>query len=130
MNAITVSVIWLAALYLAFVIKHFAADFLFQTNWMAIGKEQSRGWLAPLATHAGIHGALTLVLMLTLQPSLWWLGPIDFVIHGVIDRLKGLATRRFGLTQKDARWWWLLGLDQALHALTHFSYILALLLAR
>jgi hypothetical protein len=130
MNAITVSVIWLAALYLAFVIKHFGADFLFQTSWMANGKEQSQGWLAPLATHAGIHGALTLVMMLALQPSLWWLGPVDFVIHGVIDRAKGLATRGFGLTQKDARWWWLLGLDQALHALTHFSYILALLLAR
>jgi Protein of unknown function (DUF3307) len=129
MNVITVSVVWLSALYIAFTVKHFAADFLFQTNWMASGKEQKQGWLLPLSTHAGIHGALTLALMLSLQPSLWWLGPVDFVVHGVIDRGKGLATRNLGLTLKDAGWWWLLGLDQALHALTHFSYIAALLVS-
>jgi hypothetical protein len=127
---ITVSVVWLGALYVAFVIKQFLADFLLQTNWMACGKAQSRGWLAPLATHAGVHAALTLLLMLALLPSLWWLGLVDFVVHTVIDRGKALATRGLGLTEKDNAWWWLLGLDQALHQLTHFSFVLALLLAR
>lgn len=128
MNTITISVGWLATLYVLFVIKHFLADFLFQTGWMARGKAQSEAWLAPLAKHAGIHGALTLLLMLALQPSLWWLGPVDFVIHGVIDRGKALATRGLGLTETDNAWWWLVGLDQALHELTHFSFILTLLL--
>jgi hypothetical protein len=66
--------------------------------------------------------------MLALRPSLWWLGPVDFVIHGVIDRGKALATRGLGLTETDNAWWWLVGLDQALHELTHFSFILTLLL--
>jgi hypothetical protein len=127
---ITVSVIWLGALYVAFVIKQFLADFLLQTSWMACGKAQSRGWLAPLATHAGVHGMLTLLLMLALLPSLWWLGLVDFVVHTVIDRGKALATRGLGLTETDNAWWWLLGLDQALHQLTHFAFVLALLLAR
>jgi hypothetical protein len=130
MNMITVSVVWLGALYVAFVIKHFLADFLLQTSWMACGKAQSQGWLAPLATHASIHGVLTLLLMLALLPSLWWLGLVDFAVHIVVDRGKALATRGLGLTEKDNAWWWLLGLDQAMHQLTHFSFILALLVAR
>jgi hypothetical protein len=130
MNMITVSVFWLGALYVAFVIKHFLADFLLQTSWMAHGKAESQGWLAPLATHAGIHGALTLLLMLALLPSLWWLGLVDFAVHTVIDRCKALATRGLGLTETDDAWWWLMGLDQALHQLTHFSFVLALLLAQ
>jgi hypothetical protein len=128
MNTITISVGWLATLYVLFVIKHFLADFVFQTGWMARGKAQSEAWLAPLANHAGVHGALTLLLMLALRPSLWWLGPVDFVIHGVIDRGKALATRGLGLTETDNAWWWLVGFDQALHELTHFSFILTLLL--
>jgi hypothetical protein len=130
MNTIAISLIGLATLYVAFVVKHLLADFLFQTPWMVNGKEQRENWLAPLATHAGVHGAMTLVLMLAFLPSLWWLGPVDVVIHGLIDRGKALVNRRCGLTMKDSAWWWLIGFDQALHALTHFSYILAVLVER
>jgi hypothetical protein len=130
MATIAISTIGLATLYVSFVIKHFLGDFLFQTAWMAYGKEQRENWLSPLAAHAGIHGALTLLLTLAFLPSLWWLGPVDFVIHGLIDRSKALVTRWRGLTLKDKGWWWLIGLDQALHGLTHFSYILALLIER
>jgi Protein of unknown function (DUF3307) len=126
-SMITISVIWLGALYVMFVIKHFLADFLFQTGWMAIGKAQERGWVVPLATHAGIHAALTLLLMLALLPSLWWLALVDFAVHSVVDRGKAMATRHFGLTEKDNAWWWLMGLDQALHELTHFAFVIALL---
>lgn len=127
MNTITVSLVWLGALYAAFVVKQFLADSLLQTTWIALGKAQKRGWLLPLTIHAGIHGALTFLLMLGLQPSLWWLGPVDFVVHGALDYGKASVTRRLGLTDKDAGWWWLLGLDQRLHEVTHFAYVLALL---
>lgn len=127
MSTITVSVAWLAVLYGAFVVKQFLGDSLLQTTWMALGKAQARDWLAPLAVHAGIHGALTLLLMLALRPSLWWLGPVDFVLHGVIDYGKSSVTRGLGLSDKDAGWWWLFGLDQRLHEATHFGYLLAIL---
>jgi hypothetical protein len=127
MSSITVSVGWLAALYGAFVVKQFLGDSLLQTTWMALGKAQQRDWLAPLVTHAGIHGTLTLLLMLALRPSLWWLGPLDFVVHGVIDYGKSSVTRSLDLTDKDAGWWWLFGLDQRLHEATHFAYLLAIL---
>ena len=124
---ITISVVWLVVLYVMFVVKHVLADFLFQTSWMATGKARSQGWLVPLATHAGIHAALTLLLMLVLLPSLWWLCLVDFAVHSIVDRGKTLATRGFGLTEKDSAWWWLMGIDQALHELTHFAFVIALL---
>lgn len=127
MSTITVSVGWLAVLCIAFIVKQFIADSLLQTTWMALGKAEKKGWLAPLAAHAGIHGAMTLVLMLAFKPSLWWLGPLDVVVHGALDYGKAGVTRGLDLTGKDIGWWWLLGLDQRLHELTHFIYILAIL---
>ena len=129
MNTITVSLVWLGVLYAAFVVKQFIGDSLLQTTWMALGKAQKSGWLLPLVIHAGIHGVLTLALMLALRPSLWWLGPLDFVIHAILDYGKASATRRLGLTDKDVGWWWLLGLDQRLHEVTHFAFVLAILAA-
>jgi hypothetical protein len=130
MQFVTLPVTWICLLYIAFVIKHFLADFLFQTGWMALGKGTQHGWLKPLAVHAGIHAAMTLLLALFFLPALWWLCLVDFVVHGFIDRCKALATRRLGLTEKDSATWWLLGLDQALHQLTHFGFIVAMVLAR
>jgi hypothetical protein len=127
MNSITVSVAWLGTLLVAFVAKQFVADFLLQTTWMALGKAQKQDWLAPLATHAGIHAAFTFILMLAFRPSLWWLAIVDFVVHATIDRAKALATRKLGLTLQDSPWWWLLGFDQALHELTHLAIILTVL---
>ena len=127
MSTITVSLAWLGGLYAMFVAKHFIADFLLQTSWMALGKGRTAQWLAPLAVHAGIHAGLTLVIMLALKPALWWLAVVDFIIHSVVDRAKALVTDGLRLTQKDSGWWWLLGLDQALHELTHLGFVLALL---
>lgn len=90
----TTSIAWFAALYAAFALKHFLADFVLQLNWMATGKEQVRGWAVPLAAHAGCHAVLTLLLVLVIAPGLWWLGPVDFLVHGGIDRAKALTLRR------------------------------------
>jgi hypothetical protein len=127
MTTITVSLVWLGVLYGAFILKQFVADSLLQTTWMALGKAEKNGWLTPLLVHAGIHGACTLGLMLVFRPSLWWLGPFDFVLHGVLDYGKSAATRRLALTDTDVGWWWLLMLDQRLHEATHFAYVLAIL---
>lgn len=52
-----ISTAWIAAASVAFLIKHFLADFLLQTDWMAAGKDRPKGWLLPLAAHAGVHVA-------------------------------------------------------------------------
>jgi len=122
-----ISTAWIAAASVAFLIKHFLADFLLQTDWMAAGKDRPKGWLLPLAAHAGVHGAMTAALFLAVAPPLAWLGLADMLIHGIIDRLKSISTRRSALTPRQTAFWWLFGLDQSLHHLTHI--VLAIVLA-
>ncbi len=121
-----IATLWIAAASAAFLAKHFLADFLLQTEWMAAGKARPQGWLLPLAAHAGVHGAMTAALFLAVAPPLAWLGLADAVLHGAVDRLKSLAARRAGATPRQARFWWLFGMDQTLHHLTHLGLAIVL----
>jgi hypothetical protein len=122
--------IWMMAL-LAIVMatKHYIADFLFQTKWIAHGKECARGWFMPLLTHVLGHAALTLAIALVVAPRLWWLALADFAIHFVIDRGKGLLCRSAHLGPDDKTFWLLLGFDQYLHQITNILIAAALMLA-
>lgn len=115
---------------LLFIVKHLVADFLLQSRWMALGKERAEGWRAPLAAHAAIHAIGTLALCLIVAPALAGLAALDFVVHAGVDRGKGALGRRFSATPDKTVFWWLLGVDQSLHALTHFLFALALTAAR
>lgn len=114
----------LVVLYLLFRFKHFACDFLLQTDWMALmkGKPGQEGYRA-LFTHSAIHAVGTLAIVVLFAPTLCWLGLVDFVIHSVIDRVKGVYTYKRGWTPKDTMFWWTLGADQEAHNLTHLAYI-------
>ncbi|MGA2043788.1 MAG: DUF3307 domain-containing protein [Roseiarcus sp.] len=109
------------ALLLAMAVKHFVADFLLQTNWIARGKERPTGWAAPLAVHALIHGGCTLLIALAVAPRLWWLGPADLAIHWTIDRAKTLVSLRGGWSADQAAFWWVIGFDQLLHQATNIA---------
>lgn len=117
----------LVAIYLAFLAKHLVCDYFLQTVWMVRGKERRAGWLAPLAAHAGIHAAGTLLIVLAIAPALWWLAAVDFLLHALVDRAKAILTR--GTDPGRPLFWWLFGTDQALHQLTHFGFVLVLLYA-
>lgn len=105
---------------LVLTFKHVVADFLLQTNWMAAGKDRRTGWALPLLAHCAVHGVLTTALVAAAQPKLWFVGLVDFAIHITIDRLKGLMASRGGITIGHRWFWWLIGVDQALHHLTDF----------
>ena len=120
------STYWLCVFSLLFIAKHLVADFLLQSSWMARGKEGRSNWLAPLAVHAAIHACGTLLLCLALAPALYWLAAVDFGVHAALDRSKGLLTQYFAATPSMTIFWWLLGIDQSLHALTHFIFCLLL----
>ena len=111
--------VWAVAL---FIIKHLVADFLFQTGWMARGKEQPKNWRAPLLAHVSVHAGGTLLISLLLAPQLAWLAMVDFVAHGLIDKSKAFAQQRYRLRVEQAAYWWLLGIDQTLHHLTHLVF--------
>ncbi len=118
------------ALYIAFRCKQFICDFLLQSDWMALNKGKP-GWegYKPLLTHAAVHGVGPMVIMLLLVPQFWWLGLVDFIVHGLVDRLKGIYTYQKGWTYKDRWFWWSFGLDQEAHNFTHLVYILLIVMA-
>ena len=121
--------LWIAtALAAAMAFKHFLADFVLQTGWMARGKERAAGWVEPLLAHAGRHALFTLGVALAVAPRLWWLAVGDFAAHAAIDRAKTLVAHRGGWTPAQPRFWWLLGFDQLLHHLTGLALVSALLL--
>ena len=120
--------IWaMAALTVLFTVKHYAADFVLQTSWIAHGKDARIGWVAPLATHVAIHGALALAIALAVQPRLWWLALVDMAVHFVVDRGKTLIGRWGAWNVQNARYWWLFGFDQLLHQVTNVALAAALL---
>jgi Protein of unknown function (DUF3307) len=103
--------------------KHVIADFVLQNSWMAIGKDQRKGWALPLLAHCLVHFAVALVLILIVAPRFWFVAVIDFAIHIMVDRAKGFVASRFGVIQelKHPWFWTLIGVDQALHHLTGFG---------
>lgn len=115
--------IWASAL---FILKQLFADFIFQTAWMAKGKEGRTGWILPLGAHVAIHALATLMICLLLSPGLAWLALVDFIVHAVIDRGKSLVQGKFRFTPDQSGYWWMLGMDQTLHHATHLLFAVAL----
>ena len=109
-----------ASWMLLLTFKHVIADFVLQTAWMAQGKDQKHGWALPLLVHCLVHLAVALPLILIVAPKFWFVAFIDFAIHITIDRAKGWTVAHYGVTQASRWFWWLIGIDQALHHLTGF----------
>ena len=120
------STLWVIVAFSVFLTKQLVADFLLQTKWMAYGKERTHDWAAPLFSHTAIHAVATAAIYLVLAPELTWLGGVDFVVHSLIDRGKGYLIRRWGLTQSNTFYWWVLGVDQTLHHATHLVFAILL----
>lgn len=109
-----------------FAVKHVIADFVLQTSWMATGKDAKTGWALPLLVHCAIHGVLAIAILLVLAPRFWFLGLADFALHLIIDRAKGFCVSTFRVTMDHQWFWWLIGIDQALHHLTGFCLAVVL----
>src|SRR5882757_10983577 len=78
--------------------KHVIADFFLQSTWMAVGKDLKKGWALPLLAHCLVHLAVAMVLILIVAPRFWFVAFIDFVIHIIVDRAKGICASHFGVT--------------------------------
>lgn len=68
-------------------VKHFIADYPLQGKYM-LGKFKEKGWVLPLAVHAGVHALFTLGIALAINPTRWWVCLLDFVAHFIMDRVK------------------------------------------
>jgi hypothetical protein len=118
----------LLLLYLSFRFKQLTCDFFLQSNWMALckGNPGVEGYKA-LAAHAAVHAAGTTIIFLIFCPELWWFGAVDFLVHGLVDRLKAIITYDQKWTPSNWKFWWFFGLDQEAHNLTHLAYILLII---
>lgn len=106
---------WLV-LVLLFV-KHFLADFCWQTDRML--RDKGHFWRIGGLQHAGLHGALTYVILmhfLGVQACVM-LAIFDAVIHYTVDWFHRRATVKMSYDSNEF-WFWI-GVDQLLHTLTY-----------
>jgi len=77
----------------------------------------------PLLAHCLIQTDIALALILAAAMAVAAVAFVDFVIHIIVDRCKGICASHFGVTLESGHpWFWtLIGVDQALHHLTGFA---------
>jgi hypothetical protein len=105
-------------------LKHFVADYLLQPGWILAGKGNifHVGGYA----HAGIHAALSLLLLLALGTPFGLALALfagEFVIHYALDYAKIHYSVGVHMENKPARFWALHGVDQLAHQLTYIAMI-------
>lgn len=108
-----------------FQLKHFAADFPLQTQYM-LGKFKREEWILPLAFHSTVHAGLTLVIAMAFTNSISLIivvTIIDFVIHFTMDRIKASPDLLGRWKPTDSMFWNMVGIDQMVHHLTHYFII-------
>ncbi|MEO0545176.1 MAG: DUF3307 domain-containing protein [Pseudomonadota bacterium] len=103
-------------------IKHFAADYLLQNNWMIAGKRSvfALGGYA----HAGVHAAGTAVVLLPMGLPLGSVAAIiisEFFVHYGLDFAKARFDTQKRGEEDPKRFWAKHGLDQMLHQLTYVA---------
>lgn len=97
------------------VAAHFVADFVFQSDKMAINKSSNGWWLLyHVATYSAVLGLLATYLF---PPSAAWIHfvTINFVLHLATDFVTSRISSR--LWQRGERHWFFvaIGADQVLH---------------
>lgn len=114
-------------LIIFFQIKHFLADFVWQSPYQYLnkGKYGHPGGIL----HAFIHGAATFFILPGIGLALI-LAVAEAVIHYHIDWAKVKINTRYNLKADNSKYfWWLLGADQLLHQLTYAMLICAVLVS-
>ena len=111
-------------LIVSFQVKHFLADFLFQTRYV-LAFRHIYGHPAGLL-HVGIH-AFGSAVVLWFLPMTWILFAgilvVEAIVHYHIDWSKEQFNRRLQLTTQNNLFWITLGFDQLLHQLTYVGMI-------
>ncbi len=103
--------------------KHFIVDFPLQCKyqWSNKGTYGHPGGLV----HSGLHGVATYFCLAWFAPlAAVYLAVADMVIHYHIDWAKMNLNSKLGWgPNTHEQFWWLLGLDQYLHALTYIGIV-------
>ena len=111
----------LVILLTVFQLKHLMADYFLQGEYM-LGKFKLKNWEIPLLAHSSVHMLMTFAIASFYIPLKYAaaLAFVDMCIHFVIDRVKVVTSRGYDKSV-DKEYWWLLGMDQTAHHLTHYA---------
>jgi hypothetical protein len=112
-------------------VKHFIADYLLQPAWILAGKGDVR--LPGGYAHAGIHAALTLVVLLVCGTPLSLALALfagEFVLHYALDYAKIHYSNGVHMQSSPRAYWALHGADQLAHQVTYAGIIFLVLQAR
>lgn len=103
--------------------KHFIVDFPLQGEYQYKNKGTYGHFGGVL--HAFLHGIGTLLCFLWYAPNAApWLAFADMQIHYHIDYLKmNINAKMEWAANTHEEFWWLLGIDQFLHAMTYVALI-------
>jgi len=112
-------------LLVLFQIKHFAADFPLQTQYM-LGKFKEDNWILPLSAHAAVHAFMTAIITTMFVDSLYIIvlvTLIDFFIHFIMDRIKASPDLLGRWNPNQSMFWNMVGIARMVHHLTHYFII-------
>lgn len=120
-----------------FLIKHFICDFVLQQHGSRKGSRVFSEWFWDLYRHAYHHmvgtGAVLILAFYTMDA---WRNQVflpgglvllDFILHGIIDRIKAHPDLGGRWTQGEKNFWVALGADQLAHGLCYVLYTYILL---
>ena len=111
-----------------FQIKHYLADFQWQSGWMIAGKARY-GHPGGVA-HAGLHALLSLPILVFVTGG--WSGTVagvliaEGLVHYHIDWLKLRLGAARDIGPDDREFWHLVGLDQMAHQMTYLGVLAVL----
>lgn len=107
---------------------HWLADFVFQTDWMALNKSKSR---AALGAHVGVYSLVILIGMVLACPWTHWsffaiLGLVavnaacHYATDGITSKISGHLFKQAqgGNAEARRKFWWVIGFDQFIHVAT------------
>jgi len=109
-------------------IKHFIVDFPLQKPYQYLNK--GTYWHPGGVLHAKLHGFGTFLILIWFVswPMAVVMGLIDMLIHYHIDWAKVNINKKMGWgPTTHEQFWWLLGADQFLHALTYLGIVACLI---
>ena len=104
--------------FLLLQVKHFLADFVWQTNRMVVekGVYGARHGIY----HSLIQAAGTFLAFVWMHPVIGFATAlVDFIAHYHIDWAKININKKYNYTPADKKFWFWLGLDQLAHQITY-----------
>lgn len=105
-------------IYVLFI--HYLADFVCQTNWMALNKSKNN---LALGVHVITYSAVMLLglhiaLIFHVMSYIWLFVLANGLLHFATDYISSRLSAKFLIAEQRSYFWWTIGGDQWVHQAT------------